>query len=208
MTGCALSISAPIARIGVKGGKPFCAGNRAMLIHTLFIHPNTNCGTMAGMMHRRAMMATDTRIGLVAPGTTEPVRDFVVPETGGHGVVAASVFQGSPYPIVLKPELARTVVDVGANCGAASAWFRLHYPDAYIRAYEPHPVAFSYLERNARTFDFDARPHGLWMFRKRMFLRDGIDECGTVVASVCRHQTNTDAGHEVELRGVTDEIGD
>lgn len=142
-----------------------------------------------------------------APADT-PSRDFVVPSTGGHAVVAQSVFQGTCYPIVLKPEGVQTIVDIGANCGAASAWFRLHYPSAYIRAYEPHPAAFAYLARNAAAFDIDARPFGLYLYPKTMLLRDGVDECGTVVASVCPHPTNTPFGHEIALRGVTDEIGD
>lgn len=150
----------------------------------------------------------DHTFGLARPGSQDAPRDFVVPSAGGHAIVSQSVFAGSPYPIVLDPSAVVTIVDIGANVGAASAWFRLHYPDAYIRAYEPHPAAFAYLARNAVTFAFDARPFGLYLYPRTAFLRDGVDDCGTVVASLCPHPTNTAAGHEIALRGVTDEIGD
>ena len=56
--------------------------------------------------------------------------------------------------IVLDEEYAvegaepRTVLDLGANIGLASAWFRERYPDARVIAVEPDPATFSKLERN------------------------------------------------------------
>lgn len=41
-----------------------------------------------------------------------------------------------------------TVVDLGANIGVASAWFRMRYPMARIVAVEPDPDTFTKLERN------------------------------------------------------------
>ena len=43
---------------------------------------------------------------------------------------------------------ARTVLDLGANIGLASAWFRARYPDARVIAVEPDPETFAKLERN------------------------------------------------------------
>jgi FkbM family methyltransferase len=56
--------------------------------------------------------------------------------------------------IVLDEEYAltglepRTIVDLGANVGMASAWFRGRYPEARIVAVEPDPDTFAKLERN------------------------------------------------------------
>ncbi len=41
------------------------------------------------------------------------------------------------------------IVDLGANIGAFSIDAKAHYPDATITAYEPHPVTFALLEKNA-----------------------------------------------------------
>ena len=56
--------------------------------------------------------------------------------------------------IVLDEEYAvsgidpETVLDLGANIGIASAWFRGRYPAARIVAVEPDPDTFAKLERN------------------------------------------------------------
>ncbi len=42
----------------------------------------------------------------------------------------------------------RTIVDLGANIGVATAWFRARYPNARIVAVEPDPASFAKLERN------------------------------------------------------------
>ena len=42
----------------------------------------------------------------------------------------------------------RTIVDLGANVGAASAWFRARHPDARLVAVEPDPGTFAKLSRN------------------------------------------------------------
>ncbi len=43
------------------------------------------------------------------------------------------------------------ILDLGANIGLASAWFRLTYPKALIHAYEPAPHAFAILQKNAQS---------------------------------------------------------
>ena len=56
--------------------------------------------------------------------------------------------------IVLDEEYAvpgidpETILDLGANIGVASAWFRARYPAARIVAVEPDPDTFAKLERN------------------------------------------------------------
>lgn len=42
-----------------------------------------------------------------------------------------------------------TIVDAGANIGAASIWFKDIYPDAHVIAVEPEPGNLSVLRRNA-----------------------------------------------------------
>jgi FkbM family methyltransferase len=40
------------------------------------------------------------------------------------------------------------IVDIGAHIGLATLYFKSLYAGAIITAYEPHPVAFKYLEKN------------------------------------------------------------
>jgi FkbM family methyltransferase len=48
-------------------------------------------------------------------------------------------------PLPSEPEV---IVDLGANAGQASLFFRARYPDARIIAVEPDPSTFRHLERN------------------------------------------------------------
>lgn len=41
------------------------------------------------------------------------------------------------------------VVDIGANIGSFSAAIHFQYPDAVVISYEPHPISFSLLKKNA-----------------------------------------------------------
>ena len=46
---------------------------------------------------------------------------------------------------------APSIVDLGANIGLATLWFKLAYPRARVLALEPDPAIFSVLERNVRS---------------------------------------------------------
>lgn len=46
------------------------------------------------------------------------------------------------------PEAPRIILDIGANIGLATLWFKRRYPDARIIAVEPDPESFALLERN------------------------------------------------------------
>jgi FkbM family methyltransferase len=49
---------------------------------------------------------------------------------------------------------APSIVDLGANIGLATLWFKRHYPHARIVALEPDPAIFACLERNVRGNGF------------------------------------------------------
>lgn len=64
------------------------------------------------------------------------------------------------YEKILSQQKRPVIVDAGANIGAASLWFRMHYPLAGIVAVEPEPGNVSILHRNldgiGDTFIMDA----------------------------------------------------
>jgi FkbM family methyltransferase len=74
-----------------------------------------------------------------------------VPDDEGIGFVLNEIFNQHhylPVPGLLPP---RTVLDIGANVGAAAAYFRLFYPDAALFCVEPDPRAYTLLKRNAEV---------------------------------------------------------
>src|SRR2546429_5940042 len=62
----------------------------------------------------------------------------------------AEIFLRDTYGLVLEMHEPR-ILDCGANCGFATAYFKLAYPDAWIVAFEPAPEAFRMLEHNVRV---------------------------------------------------------
>lgn len=56
------------------------------------------------------------------------------------------IFLGQHYAAALpeKP----TIIDAGANIGLSTLFFKLHYPDAQIACFEPHPETFALLKKN------------------------------------------------------------
>jgi FkbM family methyltransferase len=60
----------------------------------------------------------------------------------------AAILNGTTYPEIPDIGPVETVVDVGANVGAASVVFAARYATATIHAFEPGPVPRAVLERN------------------------------------------------------------
>ena len=61
----------------------------------------------------------------------------------------ASILRGDTYPVLPVGEDVKTIVDVGANCGATSVLLAARYPAATVHALEPGSEAFAMLRRNS-----------------------------------------------------------
>ncbi len=72
-----------------------------------------------------------------------------VPEDSGIRFVLNEIFTEQQYRPVPGLPPPRAVLDIGANVGIASAYFRLMYPDAELVCVEPDPRAYALLEENA-----------------------------------------------------------
>jgi FkbM family methyltransferase len=74
---------------------------------------------------------------------------------------------------------APSIVDLGANIGLATLWFKRHYPRARIVALEPDPAIFAHLERNVRGngfSDVELLNQAAWdKDTELFFLPDGAD---------------------------------
>lgn len=84
-------------------------------------------------------------------------RSFTLYDTELSLIVATECLSGAPYPTPpqVKTRDVKTIVDVGANIGAASIWFHSRFPNAQIHAFEPCEQSFNLLVQN--TLDCNVR---------------------------------------------------
>ena len=111
-----------------------------------------------------------------------------------------SILAGRTYPRLPGVEDVSTIVDIGANCGAASVYFARSYPEATIHAIEPASAPFKLLARNTRSLP-NAQLHNLGLFSadRAATLYAGVHDAGT--ASIFeRPGRNTKSSEEITLR--------
>src|SRR4051794_6387993 len=77
-------------------------------------------------------------------------RPFCLFDTQLGNIVTREVFSGKSYPLMPLTGEVRTIVDIGANIGAATLYFALHYPQARIFSFEPAPNCYALLAQNIR----------------------------------------------------------
>lgn len=110
-----------------------------------------------------------------------------------------TVLRGDTYPAIPFVDPVRVVLDVGANCGAATAFFASLYPDAVIHSFEPGAAQLRLLEHNANDFD-NVRVHrfGLHDRDERIPLYSGSDD--TATASIIQSNSTSSVSEEVLVR--------
>lgn len=89
--------------------------------------------------------------------------DFRYPDSVYMRNVVVGILQGQEYPLFHLPGYTpTTIVDIGANVGAAALYFHNTYPTAAIWCYEPCQQNFWCLEANARHLgNVHVFPYGL-----------------------------------------------
>jgi FkbM family methyltransferase len=117
--------------------------------------------------------------------------------------IANDIFAGRTYPNVPFIGEVKTILDVGANVGAASIYFAVSYPEAKVYAFEPASSPFSWLQKNIVPFaNVHAFPFGFYECDKRTALYHG---CGDSVESSIHASARTRAdSEEVDLRSPHD----
>lgn len=109
-------------------------------------------------------------------------------ECGGYRVelVDAPSFLSAHYEIFVREAYrfafagdAPSIVDLGANIGLATLWFKRAYPRARVVALEPDPAIFACLERNVRAnrlADVELVERAAWNADTELdFVPDGAD---------------------------------
>lgn len=87
---------------------------------------------------------------LTFPGRSGPLAFDYFESSERH---ISAILNGTTYPAVPDVGEVRTILDIGANVGAATVAFAARYPQATIHACEPGPTPRSLLERNVAGLD-------------------------------------------------------
>jgi len=104
----------------------------------------------------------DASIALILGPAEQPI-EIVLPKDHGVAVVAMEVFNSNCYAPVAGTRDIKTIVDIGANAGIASTYFRFKYPEASITCFEPDQSIFPYLFHNASIIG-NCKPHNFGLF--------------------------------------------
>ena len=67
----------------------------------------------------------------------------------------SKIITGKVYPLVILPNanIPKTIIDIGANIGAASLFFSRNYPESEIFSFEPTETTFHLLRQNMINFN-------------------------------------------------------
>lgn len=136
------------------------------------------------------------QLNLTVPGRPAAIPFLHFAASRGH---ILGIFEGRTYPIVKDIGPVTTIVDIGANVGAASVMLSTHYPDAEVHAFEPGPMTANLLARNAAAFP-KIRVHRHGLGPNDGLLRLYRSRWDPMSASVLASVENTDAFDAVEIR--------
>jgi len=142
---------------------------------------------------------------LTVPGKPTPLDFRFFEASQGH---IAAILQGQTYPHVPDIGSVRTIVDIGANVGAASVALAARYANAVIHAFEPGPAPRELLQGNTAWLErIRVHPYGLHDHDEVVKLyRSRWDPMS---ASIANSSENTEDFDEISLRAakaVADEL--
>lgn len=120
-------------------------------------------------------------------------------ETGLSQGVCRGILDGETYRAIPFITAVKTIVDIGANVGAASVYFALTYPLAEIYAFEPDAASFTLLQRNCARFHLvHLQNIGLFNADCTKILYQGSFD--NVTASIKSSALNSTTGYEITLK--------
>lgn len=136
---------------------------------------------------------------LEIPDADGVIINFECEDTFVSSWVSKGILSGSAYPDLGFVGTVETIVDVGANCGAASVYFARRHPSARVHAIEPGSRQRAILERNvADLANVTIHPIGLHSADQTTPLYFGDGDSG--MSSVIPGPFNTDEHEVVTLR--------
>jgi FkbM family methyltransferase len=121
--------------------------------------------------------------------------------------IARAILAGRTYPAVPFVRDVASVLDVGANIGAAAIFFANLYPAARVYALEPASEAFALLASNTRLWrNVTCFPFGLSGADRTATLYKGAHE--SVEASLHRSVRSADEHEQIALRAASAFLAD
>jgi FkbM family methyltransferase len=116
--------------------------------------------------------------------------------------VANDIFAGVTYPVVPLVSGVKTVVDIGANVGAATVYLATAYPDAQIYALEPGSSPLSLLRQNVASLpNVTVFPFGLHASERTVTLFHGRNDC--VESSLSSSARTSGESEQINLLGAS-----
>jgi FkbM family methyltransferase len=153
------------------------------------------------------LLTSRRRLRRWLPAFTEHVsiRDYPHPFHFRHATtdkyVMADVLLDKQYACLAGRHGVRTILDVGANIGAASVVLLNAYPSARLVALEPDPGNFSVLQRNLAPYGSRATALHAALWHRAEPL--AIDRGGFRDGGEWSFQVRSNAGSDAEVEGVT-----
>jgi FkbM family methyltransferase len=121
--------------------------------------------------------------------------------------IANGIFAGVTYPIIPLVSDVRTVVDIGANVGAASVYFAMAYPNAQVYSLEPASSPFSLLGQNVAALpNVQVFPFGLHFSERKLTLFHGKND--SVESSLSSSPRTTSESEPIRLLGAAQFLSD
>ena len=122
-----------------------------------------------------------------------------------NGFIIREIFQDQCYRPVPFIKGVVNILDIGANIGAASIFFRFTYPQARIHAFEPGHGAFDMLAQNVAPYpSIIAHKFGLWHCDQTAELFVGDHDYAT--ASLADPEGGNRASDRIDLKACGAEL--
>jgi len=121
--------------------------------------------------------------------------------------IANDIFAGITYPIVPVVSDVKTVLDIGANVGAATFYYAMAYPDAQIYSLEPGSSPLSLLHQNIASLrNVKVFPFGLHCSERTVTLFHGKKD--SVESSLSSSLRTSSESEQIRLVGASQFLSD
>jgi FkbM family methyltransferase len=112
--------------------------------------------------------------------------------------IANAIFAGDTYPNVPFVSDVKTILDIGANVGAATVYLAISYPQAHVYAFEPGRDPLSLLQKNVELLrNVSVFPFGLYSRNQTLSLFRGKND--SVESSVCPTTRTDNESEQIRL---------
>jgi FkbM family methyltransferase len=156
--------------------------------------------------------ATETSVTEDWPNRTLSVQlgqrryDLKYPFSPAMRQVLLGVFQGQEYPLCLPEAVPiETIIDVGANVGAAAIWFHHHFPTARIVCFEPAPTLVPLLRENTQPIN-TVEVRGVGLSDRFGTAQLHVGKYHSAQSSLVAHEETGQGSETIALRSAAAEI--